>query len=50
MIQGDHFNLAYVSGNLILTILKATQLSKAAGLDNLSGRFLKDEQCFYPNN
>ena len=46
MIQGDHFNLASVSENSILTILKATKVSKAAGLDNLSGRFLKDEAKF----
>ena len=42
MIQGDHFNLASVSKSSILTILKATKVSKAAGLDNLSGCFLKD--------
>ena len=41
MIQSCHFNLTSVSENSILTILKATQVSKAAGLDNLSGRFLK---------
>ena len=46
MIQGDHFNLASVSENSILTILKGTKVSKAAGLDNLSGRFLKDEAKF----
>ena len=46
MIQGDHFNLASVSENSILTILKATKVSKAAGLDSLSGRFLKDEAKF----
>ena len=28
------------------TILKATQISKAAGIDNLSGRFLKDGAKF----
>ena len=39
VIQDTHFNLASVSKNLILTILKSTQLSKAAGLDSLSGRF-----------
>ena len=38
MIQGSHFNLASVSKNSILTI---SQVSKAAGLDGLSGRFLK---------
>ena len=41
-IQSDSFNLATVSDNTILTILKDTKVSKAAGLDNLSGRFLKD--------
>ena len=46
MIQGCHFNLISVSGNSILTILKATQVSKAAGLDNLSGHFLKDGAKF----
>ena len=47
LIQGDHFNLASVSESLILTIFKATQ---EAGLDNLSGCFLKDEANFlsYP--
>ena len=42
MILSDYFHLASVSENSILTILKATQVSKAAGIDNLSGRFLKD--------
>ena len=42
IIQSDFFNLATVSENTILTILKNTKVSKAAGLDNLSGRFLKD--------
>ena len=42
MILGDYFHLTSVSENSILTILKATQVSKAAGIDNLSGRFLKD--------
>ena len=42
MIQGDHFNLASVSKSSILTILKATKVSKTATLDNLSGHFLKD--------
>ena len=46
MIQGSHFNLASVSENSILTILKSTQVSKAAGLDSLSGCFLKDEVKF----
>ena len=42
MILGDHFHLVSVSENSILTILKATQLSKTVGIDNLPGRFLKD--------
>ena len=49
MILGDYFHLTSVSENSILTILKATQLSKAAGIDNLSGRFLKDGAKVYPN-
>ena len=40
MIPGDHFNLAFISKNPILTILEATEVSKAAGLDSLSERFL----------
>ena len=46
MIQGCHFNITSVSENSILNILKATQVSKAAGLDNLFGRFLKDGAKF----
>ena len=42
IIQSDSFNLATVSENTILTILKNTEVSKAAGLDNRSGCFLKD--------
>ena len=42
MILGDYFHLASVSENSILTILKATQVSKAAGINNLSGCFVKD--------
>ena len=42
IVQSDSFNLATVSENTILTILKNNKTSKAAGLDNLSGRFLKD--------
>ena len=42
IIQSDSFNIATVSENAILTILKNSKVSKAAGLDNLSGRFLKD--------
>ena len=40
MIQGCHFNLTSVSEYSIITILKVTQVSKAAGLDDLSGSFL----------
>ena len=36
------FNLATVSENTTLTVLKNTKVSRAAGLDNFSGRFLKD--------
>ena len=36
----------HVSENSILTILKSTQVSKAAGLDSLSGWFLKDGAKF----
>ena len=42
IIRSDSFNLATVSEYTILTILKTTKVSKAAGLDNLSGCFLKD--------
>ena len=43
MILGAYFHLVSVSENSILTIKKATQVSKAAGIDNLSELFLKDE-------
>ena len=36
MILNDYFHLASVSENSILSISKATQVSKAAGIDNLS--------------
>ena len=42
IIQSNSLNLATVSENTILTILKNTKVSKAAGLDNLSCRFLRD--------
>ena len=42
IILGDYFNLASVLENSILTILKAFQVLKAASIDNLYGRFLKD--------
>ena len=41
MILGDCFHLASVTENSILTTLKATQVSKAAVIENLSWRFLK---------
>ena len=46
MIQGDHCNLAFASKSSIITILKATKVSNPAGLDNSSGRFLKDGAKF----
>ena len=46
MILGDYFHLASISENSILTILKATQVLKAAGINNLSGSFLKDGAKF----
>ena len=42
MFPSDYFYLTSVLENSILTILKATQVSKAVVIDNLSGRFLKD--------
>ena len=42
MTLGNFFHLASVSENSTLTVLKATQASKVAGIDNISGRFLKD--------
>ena len=48
MIIGDYFHLASVSENSVQTIFKATQVSKASGIDNLSGRFLKDEAKVLP--
>ena len=38
--------MAFVSKNSILTILKPTQVSKAAGLDGFSGHFLKEGAKF----
>ena len=46
MIESSHFNLAFVSESSILTTLKSTQVSKAAGLDSLSGHFLMDGAKF----
>ena len=43
MILGNYLNLASVSKkNSVLSTLKATHVSNAVGIDNLSGRFLKD--------
>ena len=42
MILGDYFHLASVSENSIITMLKAIQVLKVAGIDNLSRRFLKN--------
>ena len=44
--QGSHFNLASVSVNSIFSILKSTQIWKAAGLGSLSESFLKDGANF----
>ena len=41
MILSNYFHLVSVLENSIVTILKATQISKVAGIDNLSGCFLK---------
>ena len=38
--------MEFVSENSILTILKATHVSKAVSIDNLSGHFLKDGAKF----
>ena len=43
IIRTDSFNLATVSENTILNILKNTNVSKTTGLDNLSGPVLKDD-------
>ena len=40
IIQGSYFNLVSVSEKSVLTILQLTEVSKAAGLDGLSWRFL----------
>ena len=44
MIQNDHLNLASVSQNSILTILKATQVLKEAVLGSLSGPVRIDQK------
>ena len=42
IIQSDSFSLAIVSENTTLAVFKSTKVTKAAGLEDLSGRFLKD--------
>ena len=42
MISSDYFHLGSVLEKWFLTILKATQVLKTAGIENLSGCFLKD--------
>ena len=46
MIQSDHSNLASVSENSNLTILKATKVLKGAGLDDTPSRFPIDGAKF----
>ena len=46
MIQSDHSNLASVSENSNLTILKATKVLKGAGLDDIPRRFPIDGAKF----
>lgn len=46
MILSDYFGFTSVSKYLILVILKTNQVSKWAGIDNISGRFLKYEAKF----
>ena len=46
MIQCDHSNLASVSENSNLTILKATKVLKGAGLDDIPRRFPIDGAKF----
>ena len=46
VILGYFFHLASASKNTALTILKATQVSKAAVTEKLSGRFLKHRGKF----
>ena len=38
----DNFNLNLATGNKILEVLQFIDISKAAGIDKISGRFLKD--------
>ena len=46
MILVDYFDLASASKKSVLTILKATQVSKAAGINNLSELLLKNGAKF----
>ena len=46
MILSDYFRLASVLENSVLVILKANQVSIAAGIDNISGHFIKDGAKF----
>ena len=42
IIQADAFHLTYTTEIDIEKILRSTNVRKAAGIDDLSGRFLKD--------
>ena len=46
MVLVNYFHLASVSENSILTILKATQVSKAAAIDKLSERLMELSDLF----
>ena len=46
MILSDYFRLASVLENSVLVILKANQVSIAAGIDNISRHFIKDGAKF----
>ena len=45
-----NFQLLEMSPEKTLSILKGSNSSKAAGIDNLSGKFLKDCRCFSMTN
>ena len=40
--ENNNFNLHYTSNEEVIKIIKKIEPSKAAGIDNLSGKFLKD--------
>ena len=42
-LPNTRFKFTFVSEDSVLKILKSMDENKAAGLDNLSGKFLKDE-------